>query len=104
MKQAKASLFIHCVGFSLGGQVCGFAGQSGGNIDRISGLDPAGPSFYPDNPLTPDIPEPANANVARLDPGDAPFVDVYHTDSFGGFAALVVRFEPFSVPRRDYKF
>ncbi|XP_017778216.1 PREDICTED: pancreatic lipase-related protein 2-like [Nicrophorus vespilloides] len=64
---------VHVVGHSLGGQVSGFTGKAvqrliGKKIDRISGLDPAGPEF-----------EGMNAKD-RLAVGDANFVDVTHTD------------------------
>lgn len=61
---------FHLLGHSLGGHVVSFAGKYlKGAVGRITGLDPAGPSFqgYPAN--------------ARLDSSDALFVDVIHTDS-----------------------
>ncbi|KAH8298151.1 hypothetical protein KR018_009224, partial [Drosophila ironensis] len=63
---------IHLIGFSLGGQL---AGQTPNylkrKLKRITGLDPAKPMFV------------LAGNDRRLDPGDAEFVDVIHTDSFG---------------------
>lgn len=59
---------VHLIGHSLGAQISGYVGQFFPNIDRISGLDPAGPDFY----VSP---------VDRLDPTDASFVDVIHTDA-----------------------
>ena len=50
----SSGLELHCVGHSLGAQICGFTGKAvkkdqQNNPDtvlgRISGLDPAGPSF-----------------------------------------------------------
>ena len=47
----RSDLFLHLVGHSLGAHVCGQAGYyysliSGGEkIERIDGLDPAGPLF-----------------------------------------------------------
>ncbi|XP_047518586.1 pancreatic lipase-related protein 2-like isoform X1 [Pieris napi] len=61
----------HFVGHSLGSQSAGVAGYSlkSGRVSRITGLDPAFPLF--DNvPLE-----------QRLDPSDAEFVDVIHTDA-----------------------
>ncbi|EDO48486.1 predicted protein, partial [Nematostella vectensis] len=61
------------IGFSLGGHVAGYAGSrikntTGLKLGRISGLDPAGLYFV-------------NEHVdVRLDPSDAEFVDVMHTD------------------------
>ena len=68
MKQIMPrKIFVHCIGHSLGAQICGFTGKlirkklrkekEGGHtqtfdsvLDRISGLDPAGPMFFNDNP------------------------------------------------------
>jgi len=57
----------HCIGHSLGAHVCGYAGKVD-KLDRISGMDPAGPYFE----NTPDY--------VRLDSNDADFVDNIHTD------------------------
>ncbi|CAB4057017.1 Pancreatic lipase-related protein 3 [Lepeophtheirus salmonis] len=60
---------LHLIGFSLGAQVCGYAGSKIPNCSRISGLDPAGPVFR-------------DLEVEfRLDKSDADFVDVIHTNS-----------------------
>eukprot|EP00918_Siedleckia_nematoides_P026190 GHVU01056481.1.p1 GENE.GHVU01056481.1~~GHVU01056481.1.p1 ORF type:complete len:322 (-),score=24.49 GHVU01056481.1:46-1011(-) len=62
---------MHCLGLSLGGQVCGFYGKStNGNSARISAMDPAGPAFEKEDP------------ASRLDRTDAVFVDTIHTDGF----------------------
>ncbi|KAI8427174.1 hypothetical protein MSG28_014786 [Choristoneura fumiferana] len=61
----------HLIGHSLGGQSAGVAGGSlkTGRVSRITGLDPALPLF-------------ANLPLdQRLDPSDAHFVDVIHTDA-----------------------
>ncbi|XP_072173991.1 pancreatic lipase-related protein 2-like [Diadema setosum] len=61
---------MHIIGHSLGAHTGGYAGEAcGGMIGRISGMDPAGPEFGGD--LEPEC---------RLDPTDALFVDVLHTD------------------------
>ncbi|XP_022779802.1 inactive pancreatic lipase-related protein 1-like isoform X1 [Stylophora pistillata] len=64
---------FYIVGFSLGAQTAGYAGSYLRNkaemtLSRITGLDPANPFFR-------------NADVNyRLDPSDAEYVDVIHTD------------------------
>lgn len=65
---------IHVTGHSLGAHISGFTGYYvrqylGGKISRISGLDPAGPLFL------------LATSRSRLDPTDANFVDVIHTDA-----------------------
>ncbi|KAK1164314.1 inactive pancreatic lipase-related protein 1-like [Acipenser oxyrinchus oxyrinchus] len=60
---------VHLVGHSLGSHIAGEAGKRIPGIARITGLDPAEPYFQ----NTP-------AEV-RLDPTDALFVDVIHTDA-----------------------
>jgi len=60
---------FHLVGHSLGAHIAGFVGSDNeGRIARITGLDPAGPIFVE-----------LNASL-RLDPSDAKFVDVVHTN------------------------
>ncbi|KNC28693.1 hypothetical protein FF38_09439 [Lucilia cuprina] len=60
---------IHLIGFSLGAQIAGLsANHLNYRVKRITGLDPAGPTFDTDN-----INE-------RLDPTDAQFEDIIHTD------------------------
>ncbi|XP_077480474.1 lipase member H isoform X2 [Stigmatopora argus] len=75
MQEKGASLeSVHLIGVSLGAHLAGFVGANlKGKVGRITGLDPAGPLFAS---ATPD---------ERLDPTDALFVDVLHTDmdSFG---------------------
>ncbi|XP_046366527.2 pancreatic lipase-related protein 2-like [Haliotis rufescens] len=61
---------MHVIGHSLGAHISGQVGQRlHGQLGRITGMDPAGPSFDRDNT---DI---------RLDKTDAMFVDVLHTDA-----------------------
>uniref|UniRef100_UPI003AAE8698 lipoprotein lipase isoform X2 n=1 Tax=Centroberyx gerrardi TaxID=166262 RepID=UPI003AAE8698 len=63
---------IHLLGYSLGAHVAGIAGHlTDHKISRITGLDPAGPTFeHADDQNT-------------LSPGDAQFVDVLHTNTRG---------------------
>ena len=92
INKKKPGMYRHCVGFSLGAQVCGFLGEhfklKGKNhhrLERISGIDPAGPFFYEDNTLLGNFPIPYipdDFSLARLDKSDAKFVDVYHSDGF----------------------
>lgn len=60
---------LHLVGHSLGAHIAGFVGLDfDGQLARITGLDPAGPIFT-------DL-----RMSVRLDPSDAKFVDVVHTN------------------------
>lgn len=61
---------LWCVGFSLGAHACGFTGMST-QVQRVTGLDPAGPWF-----------DGYNA-ASRLNPSVATLVDVMHTDGGG---------------------
>ncbi|XP_006884226.1 PREDICTED: lipase member H [Elephantulus edwardii] len=61
---------IYMIGVSLGAHISGFVGEMfDGQLGRITGLDPAGPLFNGKPPQD------------RLDPGDAQFVDVIHSDT-----------------------
>ncbi|XP_014641318.1 PREDICTED: pancreatic triacylglycerol lipase-like [Ceratotherium simum simum] len=61
---------VHVIGHSLGAHAAGEAGRrTNGTIGRITGLDPAEPYFQ----STPEL--------VRLDPSDAQFVDVIHTNA-----------------------
>ncbi|XP_073929712.1 lipase member H isoform X5 [Castor canadensis] len=60
---------IYMIGVSLGAHISGFVGEMyDGQLGRITGLDPAGPLFNGRPPQD------------RLDPSDAQFVDVIHSD------------------------
>ncbi|KAM6962690.1 lipoprotein lipase [Aplochiton taeniatus] len=63
---------LHLLGYSLGAHVAGIAGLlTNQKVSRITGMDPAGPTFeYADSQST-------------LSPDDAQFVDVLHTNTRG---------------------
>ncbi|KAG7319876.1 hypothetical protein KOW79_017019 [Hemibagrus wyckioides] len=63
---------LHVLGYSLGAHVAGVAGNLANNkVNRITGFDPAGPTFEHADRLN------------RLSPDDAKFVDVLHTNTRG---------------------
>ncbi|XP_060725128.1 lipoprotein lipase [Tachysurus vachellii] len=63
---------LHVLGYSLGAHVAGIAGNLASNkVNRITGFDPAGPTFEHADRLN------------RLSPDDAKFVDVLHTNTRG---------------------
>jgi hypothetical protein len=78
-KQDPKSLYLYCIGHSLGAQICGQAGRLAGNFNRVTGLDPAGPGFekcWSEN---------------KVDTRSAACVDHIHTDGSGkGHANSVV--------------
>lgn len=59
---------VHLIGHSLGAHTAGYAAERIPGIGRITGLDPAEPYFQ------------GMDSEVRLDPSDAMFVDVIHTD------------------------
>ncbi|CAG9864882.1 unnamed protein product [Phyllotreta striolata] len=76
---------VHLIGHSLGSQLASFIGKyvkklSGTKVGRITGLDPANPCFA----------NPEMSVDERLNPEDAEFVDVIHTDvQLFGYAAPI---------------
>ncbi|NXN71905.1 LIPR3 protein, partial [Himantopus himantopus] len=60
---------IHLIGHSLGAHTAGEAGRRIQGIRRITGLDPAAPYFEGTPP------------EVRLDPSDANFVDIIHSNA-----------------------
>ena len=73
--------YIHCIGHSLGAHTCGFFGNAivadafymKTTLDRITGMDPAGPNWY-DGDINAPLDE-------KLDKTDADLVDAIHTDT-----------------------
>lgn len=66
---------FHLIGHSLGAHIVGAAGEGTqtlklGKVKRITGLDPAGPGFADEDPLT------------RLDITDGSLVNILHTNGF----------------------
>lgn len=86
LKMSEIGFDLHkfeIVGHSLGTHVVGAIGrttklaENGFQLKRITGLDPAGPTFFPLNPF-----------ITPLNAFDAAFVDIIHTDA-GMFGANV---------------
>ncbi|CAF4034278.1 unnamed protein product [Rotaria sp. Silwood1] len=75
---------FHIVAHSLGAAVAGYAGHRISGLGRITGLDPASPFFENTDP------------IVRLDPSDAKFVDIIHTDGSPtlllGFGQILLTF------------
>lgn len=67
-KHGASAADFHVIGHSLGSHIAGYAGERINRLGRITGLDPAGPYFENTPPQV------------RLDPSDAVFVDVIHSD------------------------
>ncbi|KAJ8025384.1 Inactive pancreatic lipase-related protein 1 [Holothuria leucospilota] len=67
---------LHLIGHSLGAHIAGYVGEIVPSIGRITGLDPAGPGFDENQSIF--------EKHCKLDPTDADFVDVVHTDGFYG--------------------
>lgn len=69
LSNGTKSEHFHLIGHSLGAHIAGYTGQRIKNIGRITGLDPARLYFEETDPRV------------RLDPTDALYVDVIHTDT-----------------------
>ncbi|MEG4353144.1 choice-of-anchor K domain-containing protein [Microcoleus sp. LAD1_D5] len=106
---------IELMGHSLGAHVSGFAGAkykelTGNELNRITGLDPAGPNFETRNTGFRSVPGAEPGTVIsipevepvppsdRLDPGDATRVVVIHTSSFLGNDLLLGELDFFVNP------
>ncbi|KAJ8674971.1 hypothetical protein QAD02_010757 [Eretmocerus hayati] len=71
-KGKKRWYYMHFIGHSLGAHIAGQAARKLGGVDRVTGLDPAGPCF--DGVKT----------ELKLSRTDAMFVDIIHTNSAKG--------------------
>ena len=80
---------VHIIGHSLGSHIAGYAGERIPGLGRISGLDPAEPHFQ------------GMPHFVRLDPTDALFVDVIHTDAksilMGGMDLKYAHYEKYVI-------
>ncbi|TRY70305.1 hypothetical protein TCAL_02452 [Tigriopus californicus] len=96
LRDVNPNLYLHCIGHSLGAHACGFLGKKltdnpkTKQLDRLSGLDPAGPLFCNDVPypfhnldIQPD---------ARLGPHDAKLVDNIHTDGDARYLGVLPQY------------
>ncbi|XP_018325665.1 pancreatic triacylglycerol lipase-like isoform X2 [Agrilus planipennis] len=61
---------IHIIGHGVGAHIAGYVGESAKQIKKITGLDPSGPYFE------------GMPNFVRLDPSDATYIEVIHTDYY----------------------
>lgn len=91
-KLSSNGVNIHVVGHSLGAHLVGVVGRTfeeaaGRKLARVTGLDPAGPSFI-DGPVIEAVPE---LMKARLNKNDAEFVDIIHTQ--GSLSPAVLHFD-----------
>ena len=68
MAKGLSTQNIHLIGHSLGAHICSYVGSHLGGVARITGLDPAQPCFQED------------IRDIRLDPSDAQFIDIIHTN------------------------
>ena len=92
LAQPAGGAYLHCIGHSLGAHTCGFFANAveadgsypKGKVDRITAMDPAGPSFTSKDYLEPNGADPIPGEMPldeRLDSNDAILVDALHTDS-----------------------
>lgn len=86
-KQGLDLQSTHLIGHSLGAHLLGYAARTarsrGHVVSRVTGLDPAGPGFFP-----------LNVFLTPLNFRDADFVDIIHTDIivFGGSLIFIEKF------------
>jgi hypothetical protein len=91
-KQSSNGVNIHVVGHSLGAHLVGVVGRTfekaaGKKLARVTGLDPAGPSFI-DGPIIEAVPE---LMKARLNRNDAEYVDIIHSQ--GSLSPAVLHYD-----------
>ncbi|XP_041483674.1 inactive pancreatic lipase-related protein 1-like [Lytechinus variegatus] len=90
---------MHLIGGGMGAHVAGYAGSTGQQMARITGLDPAGSEG---NPETFGLSGgPSRGQQCRLDITDAEYVDIIHTNAHSGLDGGYIGL-PFQLGHQDF--